>query len=187
MTGEFNGLIILGVLWFILSRITSRGRSPSRSTETGSSPLNRPTRLPGRPDATQQEGFRLETLLRDLQRSLEQSASSTRQNYPARPPGTRTVRVETQATESEAASLETDVEPKARRPVDLDDEAVEVEERRIRAAEARNLARPKDRPGAVEQIKPEPAEHTAARSYTSKQLRDAIVWREILGPPVSER
>ncbi len=29
--------------------------------------------------------------------------------------------------------------------------------------------------------------HTAVRRYTPEQLRDAIVWREILGPPVSER
>jgi hypothetical protein len=25
------------------------------------------------------------------------------------------------------------------------------------------------------------------RRYTPAQLRDAVVWREILGPPVSER
>jgi hypothetical protein len=37
------------------------------------------------------------------------------------------------------------------------------------------------------QIRTEPADHTAARTYTPQQLRDAVVWREILGPPVGLR
>jgi hypothetical protein len=186
MTGEFNGLIILGVLWFILSRMTSRGRSSTRRPETFSQIPPQPRQLPGRPDATQQEGIRLETLLRDLQRSMEQAASTTRPGDP-RPTQTRSVRLERLPTGSEARSLEADVEPEARRLVDLDDEAAEVEARRIQAAEARNLPRGKDQPVALEQIKPEPAEHTASRVYSARQLRDAIIWREILDPPVSER
>ena len=31
------------------------------------------------------------------------------------------------------------------------------------------------------------ADKTATRGYTARQLRDAVVWREILGPPVSLR
>ena len=38
-----------------------------------------------------------------------------------------------------------------------------------------------------QQIRKEPADQTAPRGYTAKELRDAVVWREILGPPVSER
>jgi hypothetical protein len=173
MTGEFNGLVILGVLWFILSRITSRGRSSSRGPSAkspGTLPLGQ---LPGRAGGTQQEGLRLETLLRDLQRSMEQASSATRQGTLSNP--------------SEARSLEEDVEPEAGRPVDLDDEAVEVEARRIQAAEARNQPQARARPAALEQVQAEPAEHTATRGHSAKQLRDAIVWQEILGPPVSER
>ncbi|MBA3344021.1 MAG: hypothetical protein H0T44_01770, partial [Gemmatimonadales bacterium] len=36
-------------------------------------------------------------------------------------------------------------------------------------------------------IRQEPADHTAVRRYSAQQMRDAFVWREILGPPVSER
>jgi hypothetical protein len=36
-------------------------------------------------------------------------------------------------------------------------------------------------------IRQEPADKTATRAYTTKQLREAVVWREILGPPVSLR
>ena len=32
-----------------------------------------------------------------------------------------------------------------------------------------------------------PADKTATRGYTLQQLRKAVVWREILGPPVSMR
>ena len=35
------------------------------------------------------------------------------------------------------------------------------------------------------QIRQEPADHTATRGYTPEELRRAVVWREILGPPVS--
>jgi hypothetical protein len=72
--------------------------------------------------------------------------------------------------------------------VDRDDEAEGIEARRIQAAAARDVARsPADHTKFDERIRKEPAEHTAARGYTAKQLRDAMVWREILSPPVSLR
>jgi hypothetical protein len=172
MTIEFNGIVILGIVWFIASRIASLGRSASRGAGRGAPGLTRPDSQPGGVDPTQREGVKLEGLLRDLQRSLE-LASTTRQG--------------TMSAPAEARSLEENIEPEVSRPVDLDDEAAEVEVRRIEAAEARNRPQLRVRPAAQEQIKAEPAEHTAARGQTVKQLRDAIVWREILDPPVSER
>jgi hypothetical protein len=154
MSGEFSGLIILGALWFVLSGLASRGRSAGRRPESRSPVVPRPRPLPSRPDPTQREGLRLETLLGDLQRSLEQVGA---------------------------------VRQEASREVDLDDEAAEIEERRIRAAEARRLPQARKAPAALEQIEPQPAEHTATRSLSGRQLREAIIWREILGPPVSER
>jgi hypothetical protein len=72
--------------------------------------------------------------------------------------------------------------------VDQDDDAAEIETRRIQAAAARDSARVPGRRVIQETgIKQEAADHTAARGYTTKQLRDAVVWREILGPPVSLR
>ena len=170
MSGEFNGLIILAVLWFLLSRITSVRRTPPRphQPEPSARPRVRTVKQTTRMDPTQREGVRLQVLLGDLQRSLEQAAATTRLG------------------DSEARSLEDDVQPESRRTVDLDDEALEVEARRIQAAETRNLVT-RTRPAGLEQIKTEPADHTATRSYSAKQLRDAVIWREILGPPVSER
>jgi hypothetical protein len=191
MSGEFNGFVLLGILWLVLSLITQRRPKTPRTPHPKSPSPARPRPLPGSPDATQQEGLRLESVLRELQRSLEQAASTTQAGeLPAPPRGSPAARKgEIAAADSESRSLEEDVEPEVRRVVDLDEESAEVEARRIQAAEARNLAvgRARERPVALEQITPEPAEHTASRSYSAKQLRDAVVWREILGPPVSER
>jgi hypothetical protein len=55
----------------------------------------------------------------------------------------------------------------------------------IKAAAARDTARsPVDHLAFDARIQPQPAEHTAARGYTMQELRDAMVWREILGRPV---
>jgi hypothetical protein len=72
--------------------------------------------------------------------------------------------------------------------VDQDEGAAEIELRRIQAAAARDHARTRaDHVAFDQRIRQEPAEHTATRSYTAQQLRDAVIWREILGRPVSER
>jgi hypothetical protein len=64
----------------------------------------------------------------------------------------------------------------------------QIAARRITAAAARDTARsPVDHVAFDERIRQQPAEHTAVRTYTAQQLRDAMVWREILGRPVSLR
>ena len=91
--------------------------------------------------------------------------------------------------EPEAKSLEDVVARSNRREVDLDDEAEAVAARRINAAVARDQGQPSaiSQAASSNQVRQEPADHTATRGYTRRQLRDAVVWREILGPPVSER
>ena len=85
-------------------------------------------------------------------------------------------------------SLETEVVRPPRPRYDHDDSAEEVARPRIAAADARSGELTKvDHMKFDERIRQQPADHTAVRRYTPAQLRDAIVWREILGPPVSER
>ena len=75
-----------------------------------------------------------------------------------------------------------------RAEVDSDDEAEAIVARRIAAAEAN--ARPlgaADHLAFDARIRQEPADATATKGYTMRQMRDAVVWREILGPPVSLR
>jgi hypothetical protein len=85
-------------------------------------------------------------------------------------------------------SLEQEVHRPQRPRVDHDDAAEEVVRRRIEAAQARDRGLTKADHEAFDiRIRQEPADHTAVRRFTPAQLRDAIVWREVLGPPVSER
>jgi hypothetical protein len=85
-------------------------------------------------------------------------------------------------------SLETEAPRRERVEYDQDAEAEVIVQRRIEAARARDRALTKsDHKIFDAQIRQEPADHTAVRRYTPAQLRDAVVWREILGPPVSER
>ena len=85
-------------------------------------------------------------------------------------------------------SLETPVNRRAREQYDQDAGAEDLVRRRIAAAAARSGPATIAGHRAFDQhIRQEPADHTAVRRYTPAQLRDAVVWREILGPPVSER
>jgi hypothetical protein len=75
-----------------------------------------------------------------------------------------------------------------RREFTQDADAEQLVARRITAASVRDAARTKvDHVKFDSQIRQELADHTATRGYTAQELRRAVVWREILGPPVSER
>jgi hypothetical protein len=178
---EFNWIFILfGALW-LLSKVFEKGgpkQKPTserrRAPRTGVPPSRRP--LPHEPaslDATQREGTRLELMLRELQRSLEQA---------------ETLGGESLEVEPEVGSLEGEVRRAGRQEVDQDKDAEQIEARRIAAAAARDVPRSKaDHIELDQRIRQQPADHTGTRAYTVKQLRDAVVWREILGPPVSLR
>jgi hypothetical protein len=184
---EFNWLVVLGVVWFLFNLISNARRKP----QAPSQPVprdQRPRPLPSARDATQQEGSRLEVMLRDLQRSLEQAAESGRPTRIPLPPAEEFEDSESLEVDPEVRSLEGEVRREVRQRVDQDDEAGDIETRRIEAAAARDSARTKSDHIAFDQrIRQETADHTAAPAYTAQQLRNAIVWREILGPPVSER
>jgi hypothetical protein len=185
---EFNGLLVLAVLWFLLNLITKAGRKSQTPRDPTLPEPVRPRPLPTSPDATQQEGSRLEQMLRQLERSLEEVAQT---DHPMRiplPPAEEVEDRESLEVEPEVRSLEGEVHREARRLVDQDDEAADIETRRIQAAASRDAALTKVDHAAFDQrIRQEPADHTASRTYTTQQLRDAMVWREILGPPVSLR
>jgi hypothetical protein len=85
-------------------------------------------------------------------------------------------------------SLESEVKRPERANYSQDTGAEELVRRRIASADARSGAITRaDHKAFDARIRQEPADHTAVRRYTPAQLRNAIVWREILGPPVSER
>jgi hypothetical protein len=187
---EFNWLLVLAAIWFLLNLINNARRKPQQPPRTGPQEPLRPRSLPQTPDATQREGHRLELVLRELQRSLE-GAAGVERPIPTTTslPSDEEVEERTSLEEEpEIRSLEAEVKREVRRRVDRDEETADIEAQRIQAAAARDSARTKaDHTAFDERIRQEPADHTATRSYTPQQLRDAMVWREVLGPPVSLR
>ena len=186
---EFNGFILLAILWFLVNLLTSGRKKPQPPARVPQQRRPEPQRERTDVDATQQEGSRLEMVLRDLQRTLEESSQPTYTTTSLPLPREEEVEErESLEEEPQVVSLETEIRRPARVRVDRDEEAGEFEARRIQAAAARDHARTRADHAAFDQrIRQEPAEHTAKRGYTAQQLRDAVVWREILGPPVSER
>jgi hypothetical protein len=193
---DFGGLVVLGVVWLLFNLLgRARGESRPRPRTGAQVPQPHPptARDPSQRDASQREGSRLEQLLRELERNLDQAAGGqgrTTVRLPA-PPLPDDEDVEERGSlevPERVVSLETEVKRPARVTYDQDSGAEDLVRRRIAAAEARSGAlttaghKTFDR-----QIRQEPADHTAVRRYTTAELRHAIVWREILGRPVSER
>jgi hypothetical protein len=168
---EFNWIFILfGALW-LLGKVFEKAK-----------------RKPAALGATQREGNRLELMLRDLQRSLEQREPLGGSTTIRFPPVEEIEERESLEEEPEVRSLDNEVRRAGRQEVDQDEGAEQIEARRIAAAAARDAPRSKaDHIEFDQRIRQQPADHTGTRAYTVKQLRDAVVWREILGPPVSLR
>jgi hypothetical protein len=193
---EFNWVLLLfGALW-LLSKMSEKARQKQkpdgerrRSPRTGVPPSRPPlSHQPATLDATQREGTRLELVLRELQRGLEQAETLGGSTTIRLPPVEEMEERESLEVEPEVRSLESEVRRAGRQEVDQDEDAEQIEARRIAAAAARDAPRSKsDHAGFDERIRQQPADHTATRGYTPQQLRDAMVWREILGPPVSLR
>ena len=180
--------LVLGVLWVLMNLLTGKKKAPPPGPPRGD-PLQ-PT-SPSVPDATQREGSRLEMVLRQFERALEEAETGPlgrQARLP--PPGDDEDVEERQSLESEpeVVSLEQEVRRPGRREYTQDADAEQLVQKRITAAASRDNTRTKaDHLEFDQRVRQEAAEHTAAPAYTAKQLRDAIVWREILGPPVSER
>jgi hypothetical protein len=172
---DFGGLFVLALIWAFF-KLVSKSRE-----ESGASP-----RAQGRPglgplqDPPQEEGRALRMLLKELERAAQRQGGSTR------PPPAR--RLAPPQELEEAESLESTPIRGGRTTVDQDEQAEQVIARRAAAAAARDAGRTQaDHQRFDQRIRQQPADRTATRPLTPQQLRDAVVWREILGPPVSER
>ena len=182
---DFGTLLFLGIVWLLFNLIGKARGSAPRAPEP---PSPRPGRRVNLPDATQREGHQLETLLRELQRTLGLPAETpVRLERTRRPEAEEVEERESLEVEPETVSLEREVRRAERTRVDQDEGAERIETRRIASAAARGGALTRaDHAAFDERIKAQPADQTAVRRFNPAQLRDAMVWREILGPPRSE-
>ncbi len=203
---DLGPLLLLGLGWLVVNAIAKAGRGSSEKPRVPPA-LPRPTPPPQGPrpgggvvqtrgrmpvagaDATQREGMRLEQLLRELGRTLDQTAGPAVRRPDRQLPAAKDVE---EGRSLEVApvvrSLESGPVRGERAVVDQDDEAERIVAQRIAAAEAN--AAPltgADHRAFDARIRQEPADKIATRTLTLRQLRQAFVWREILGPPVSLR
>jgi hypothetical protein len=182
---DFTGLILLAAFWFLVNLLTKGKQARGRP-----SPTTLPPRQQG--DPTQREGSQLETLFRELERRLE-VASPRRgpQGRPATvalPPAEEVEENESLEVEPEVVSLEAVAKRPLRQRVDRDEEVEQVEAARIAAAEARSRTLTKADHAAFDvRLRQQPADATAVQPPSPQRLREAMIWREILGPPVSLR
>ena len=181
----------VGVLWLLFNLFGRKRKSlDPKDRPTARPGVHPPVRLPSTgSDPTQMEGARLQDLLRELGKTLDTAAGQRGRPVPGRLPAPKRVEPprSLEAT-TEARSLEEDVQRPTRAVVDADDEAEAIVARRIAAAEAN--ARPleaADHLAFDARIRQEPADATGTKGYSMRRLRDAVVWSEILGPPVSLR
>jgi hypothetical protein len=177
---DFDAVLVLGALWFIINLISGLKRKSQPPAEPPARDPVRPVEW-SQPDATQREGSRLEQVLREFERALEQGKGP---EYLEEGVEER----ESLEVEPEVVTLEREVRRAPRREFTQDEGAEQLVARRITAAAVRDSARTKaDHVQFDSQIRQEPADHTATRRYTAQELRHAVVWREILGPPASLR
>ena len=191
---DFGGLLLLGFLWVVFHLLTKGRQRGDRAPGPPSGVP--PAAPPARGDPTQREGSRLEALLREFERALEQGGGSGPVGRPpaprpAAPPPPAAEEVEEREsleTEPLVVSLESIVARPERAQVSQDDGAERLVARRIAAAEARSGAHTRvDHTAFDQRIRQEPADATRVREASLDQLRRAIVWREILGPPLALR
>jgi hypothetical protein len=185
---DFDVVLVLGALWFLINLLTGlkRKSQPPAEPQEMDDPVRPGPSSPA--GATQREGSRLEQVLREFERALDQAGPTGRRASFPLPEAEEVEERESLETEPEVVSLERDVRRAPRIEFTQDADAEKLVARRITAAAARDAARTKaDHIAFDSQIRQEPADHTATRGYTLQELRRAVMWREILGPPVSMR
>lgn len=161
-------------------------------------------RPPGKTAAQPPRDHAVEEFRREMERLLgvkpeSQAGPLGRSGGVVLEPAEEIEELEVRETEPEVVSLETGGERAERVLVDHDDQAEALVQRRIAAAETRAGALTKaDHIRFDQRIRTEPARTTPAQRrvaapvepgapLTGNALRNAMIWSEILGPPVGRR
>lgn len=207
-----SGFVVLVIIYVILSifgKLKGAGKQPSapprrpvqrppqHKVELPSPVESRRPRLsgsapaPARPN-TQTEAVKLEELLRGLGQLAglpDEEGPLGRRSATRLPEAEEAEDSESLEVDREPVSLEAPEPSRTRVEVDQDEGAEALVQRRIQAAMARN------RPISVADHKQfdQKIRGTAAKAapvklaLSARRLRDAIIWREVLGPPLALR
>lgn len=186
---DFLGILLI-IIWLVASAV---GAADKRRKRQAPRPLppNRPSARPSAP-ATEKPRSVIDRFRAELEKLQEQAAAAERARVSSRPPLPE-IELEpdeweerdTLEIEPEVRSLEVPVPARLRVLVDQDDLAEAIVRRRIQEAEARNQALTPADHRAFDQAIRTPRRRVAAAGTGRRRvpLRDAIVWREVLGPP----
>ena len=178
---NLGGIAVLVVIW-IIGAVFDKKRKDERRRRAAvkrvpTSIEVEPVSRPGVPDPSQLEGGLLQKVLRQIDPELADQALGRRPSLP---------KVES-PTEIVVPAPVLDV--RERRPA-ASDRAAETQatvDRRLRAAEARGRGRTAADHAVFHESIREPVKKSRKRAaFPVADIRRAIVWREILGPPRAE-
>ena len=187
-----TGVIIFAVVYAIVSIKAKAKQAAQKQQQSQREQQQQRAPVPGpRPVGdTQAEALKLQDLLRVLTETAgvpTPEGPLGRRSSTALPSAEEVEERDSLEIEEEVRNLETEQRRPVRNEVDFDDEAEAIVQRRIRAAAERDRALSKvDHQAFDSKVRAVPDATRVARPGLDA-IRKAIVWREILGPPVSLR
>ncbi|MCL4865879.1 MAG: hypothetical protein KJZ47_08300 [Gemmatimonadales bacterium] len=205
--GDIGPFALLALVWWVFSILgeakkrqqKGKGRPPVQRPSSPRAEV--PTRRPAAGDPSQREGSRLEQILREMERALDPMS----QLPPPEPEPEQRGSWDTGMAEVEEVEALTDYRPEVASREDLSNferpereviilggDQEELQRRRMKYADVRSKALTKadhDRFDArirQPQVVAAVAESPPPTARMAR-LRQAIIWREVLGPPVAMR
>lgn len=187
-----EGLWVLAVLWAVLSFLGRLGQRPRRGRDLPPEEREQPRRPKARRSTAEAQVDPAEEWRREIERLLGVEVESERgplgrSSGRPLPEAEEVEELESLEVEPEVVSLEDVPVARSERAVrDQDEEVLPILRQRLAAAEARTRGRSLvDHRRFDERIR-RPAPMPAPKR-PRPALRQAVIWREVLGPPVALR
>lgn len=201
---DISPLFVLLVVWWLFGLLTSGKRGKQRRDQRRTRPgASAPTPLPPvqaeGADPTQQEGSKLERIMREFERALEETSQQREPTADVEPSWDAAEEWQTEEPQSrsleqfepEVRSMEDDFHRPEREVVVLGGDQDALQAGRVAYAENRSRAltvgdhQRFDARIRAPQAPVPSVEADAPPDDRLLRLRQAIIWREVLGPPIA--